>query len=375
MSLVSYFSKWFKVYDFIGLEKSEKLITFYSEGKNYWPYLKGIIDSLLLDSNYSIHYITSDKDDPGLKDESENYHTLLIDDGYMRDWLFKNLNTYILITTMPDIDNFQIKKSSATNHYIYTQHSLMSPNCSYRKGSFDNYDIVFCSGKYMINEIRKAEEFYDLPKKELVHHGYTRLDTLISEYSTFKKNMKEIRQKKILFAPSWNKEGVLNSSLAETIIQSSINQGFEITLRPHPESLKYSNDKIKHILNKFEDNDLFKYENNIIDNHSLFDSDILITDWSGISLEYAFSMKKPILYIDVPQKILNEDYHELGIEAFEASIREKIGITWDGYSSIEDLLENACIEEYNYNEDIFNIGKSNEVGSQYIINLTKQFSL
>ena len=72
---------------------------------------------------------------------------------------------------------------------------------------------------------------------------------------------------------------------------------------------------------------------------------------------------------------MNEDYHELGIEAFEASIREKIGITWDGYSSIEDLLENACIEEYNYNEDIFNIGKSNEVGSQYIINLTKQFSL
>ena len=196
---------------------------------------------------------------------------------------------------------------------------------------------------------------------------------MISEYSTFKKNTKEIRQKKILFAPSWNKEGVLNSSLAEIIIQSSINQGFEITLRPHPESLKYSNDRIKNILNKFKNNNLFKYENNIIDNYSLFDSDILITDWSGISLEYAFSMKKPILYIDTPQKILNEDYHELGIEAFEASVREKIGVIWDGNSSIEDLLKASCVKKYDYNKDIFNIEKSNEVGSRYIINLAKQF--
>ena len=373
MNLLLYFSKWIKVYDFIGLKKSDKLVTFYSEGKNYWPYLKGIIKYLLSESNITIYYVTSDKHDPGLKEKADNYHTLIIDDGYMRDWFFKNLNTYILITTMPDIDNFQIKKSSATNYYIYTQHSLMSPNCSYRKGAFDNYDIVFCSGKYMIDEIRKSEEFYNLPKKELVRHGYTRLDALISEYSTFKKNTKEIRQKKILFAPSWNKEGVLNSSLAEIIIQSSINQGFEITLRPHPESLKYSNDKIKNILNKFKNNNLFKYENNIIDNYSLFDSDILITDWSGISLEYAFSMKKPVLYIDTPQKILNEDYHELGIEAFEASVREKIGVIWDGNSSIEDLLKASCVKKYDYNKDIFNIEKSNEVGSRYIINLAKQF--
>jgi len=375
MSLLLYFSKWIKVFDFIRLEKSEKLVTFYSEGKNNWPYLKGIIKHLLVNSKLKIYYVSSDQDDPGLKEKASNYHTLLIDDGYMRDWFFEKLNTYILITTMPDIDNFQIKKSSATNYYIYTQHSLMSPNCSYKKGAFDNYDIVFCSGQYMIDEIRKAEEFYNLPKKELVHHGYTRLDNLISEYSTFKKNIKAIRQKKILFAPSWNKEGVLNSSLAETIIQSSINQGFEITLRPHPESLKYSNDKIKHILNKFEDNDLFKYENNIVGNISLFESDILITDWSGMSLEYAFSMKKPVLYISTPQKILNEDYHIIGTEAFEASIREKIGIIWDGYSSIENILENSHIEEYDYSKDIFNIGKSDEVGSRYIINLTKQFSL
>ena len=70
---------------------------------------------------------------------------------------------------------------------------------------------------------------------------------------------------------------------------------------------------------------------------------------------------------------MNEDYHELGIEAFEASVREKIGVIWDGNSSIEDLLKASCVKKYDYNKDIFNIEKSNEVGSRYIINLAKQF--
>ena len=374
MNFLLYFSKWMKVFDFIRLKKSDKLVTFYSEGKNNWPYLKGIIKHLLVNSKLTIYYVSSDQDDPGLKEKASNYHTLLIDDGYMRDWFFDKLNAYILVTTMPDMDNFQIKKSSETNYYIYTQHSLMSPNCSYRKGSFDNYDIVFCSGKYMIDEIRKAEEFYNLPKKELVHHGYTRLDSLKSEYSYFKKNKKTIKQKKILFAPSWNKTGVLNSSLAEIIIQNSINQGFEITLRPHPESLKYSKDKIKSLLNKFSNDSLFNYENNIVDNISLFESDILVTDWSGIALEYAFSMEKPVLYINTPQKILNEDYHILGTQAFEASMREKVGVIWDGYSSIENILENNHIKAYDYSKDIFNIGKSDEVGSLYIMKLIQESS-
>lgn len=374
MNFLLYFSKWMKVFDFIRLKKSDKLVTFYSEGKNNWPYLKGIIKHLLVNSKLTIYYVSSDQDDPGLKEKASNYHTLLIDDGYMRDWFFDKLNAYILVTTMPDMDNFQIKKSSETNYYIYTQHSLMSPNCSYRKGSFDNYDIVFCSGKYMIDEIRKAEEFYNLPKKELVHHGYTRLDSLKLEYSYFKKNKKTIKQKKILFAPSWNKTGVLNSSLAEIIIQNSINQGFEITLRPHPESLKYSKDKIKSLLNKFSNDSLFNYENNIVDNISLFESDILVTDWSGIALEYAFSMEKPVLYINTPQKILNEDYHILGTQAFEASMREKVGVIWDGYSSIENILENNHIKTYDYSKDIFNIGKSDEVGSLYIMKLIQESS-
>ena len=127
-------------------------------------------------------------------------------------------------------------------------------------------------------------------------------------------------------------------------------------------------------MNKFSNDSLFNYENNIVDNISLFESDILVTDWSGIALEYAFSMEKPVLYINTPQKILNEDYHILGTQAFEASMREKVGVIWDGYSSIENILENNHIKTYDYSKDIFNIGKSDEVGSLYIMKLIQESS-
>ena len=38
-----------------------------------------------------------------------------------------------------------------------------------------------------------------------------------------------------------------------------------------------------------------------------------------ILLEYSFVVKKPILFVDTPQKILNDDYNKLNTIAFEKS--------------------------------------------------------
>jgi len=374
MRILSYFNNWFKVYDYLALEKKEKMVTFYSEGKNYWPYLKGIVVHLTKNTDLTVYYVTSDKDDPGLFYSEKNYNTLVIDHGFMRDFFFKNLNTYLLLTTMPDLDNYQVKKSHKTDYYIYTQHSLMSPNCSYRKGSFDNYDVIFCSGQYMIDEIRENEKFYRLPQKILVKHGYTIIDNLINEYEIFKKsNSLKDKSKRILLAPSWNDMGLIEKDMSENIIKLIIEDGYHITLRPHPETLKRSPEKIKNLLNKFSGNMSFSYEPNILSNDNLFKCDALITDWSGIALEYAFVVKKPILFVDTPQKILNDDYNKLNTIAFEKKIREKIGIVWDCKTSITNLIYDIDNKIY-ANDYIFNIGKSDKVAADYIKNLINKLS-
>ena len=35
---------------------------------------------------------------------------------------------------------------------------------------------------------------------------------------------------------------------------------------------------------------------------SLYQSDLMISDWSGVAFEYAFAFNKPVIFCDVPKK-------------------------------------------------------------------------
>ena len=49
----------------------------------------------------------------------------------------------------------------------------------------------------------------------------------------------------------------------------------------------------------------------------------MISDWSGISMEYAFTFERSVIFIDVPKKILNPNADDLPLEPIEISIRKK----------------------------------------------------
>ena len=68
----------------------------------------------------------------------------------------------------------------------------------------------------------------------------------------------------------------------------------------------------------------------------------MITDWSGIGMEYGLGLLKPVLYIDVPKKNLNPEYKKIDITPIEVTIRNEIGRVID----INDLCSiNAIIGE------------------------------
>ena len=60
----------------------------------------------------------------------------------------------VVVMTMPDLNQFQIKRSRFSVHYVHVQHSLVSLHMIYRKGAFDHFDTVFCSYHH-IAEIRR----------------------------------------------------------------------------------------------------------------------------------------------------------------------------------------------------------------------------
>ena len=106
-------------------------------------------------------------------------------------------------------------------------------------------------------------------------------------------------------------------------------------------------------------------------------ADLLITDWSSIAFEYAFSTLKPVLFINTPMKVVNEDYKELSTTPIDIEIREKVGISLDE-TKLDKLKE--IVKQLLYDDRfaknsmkqlrdkyIYNVGNSGQIGAKYII--------
>ena len=359
---------------FMKLPKAQKRVVFYSEGPDYWPHLSGLVIELLKITNIPICYISSNKNDPGLQLTSPNYRTFYIADGYPTTVLFANIETDVMVMTMPDLDTYHLKRSKYKVHYVYIQHSLVSLHMVYRSKAFDNFDTIFCAGEHHIKEIRALEKTYKLPAKNLIKHGYGRLDAIREEAS----NSPKIAREKdtpinILIAPSWGKYGIIET-IGQELIETLLTKGFNVTLRPHPQTKKLAGEKIKKILTQHQENPLFQIEMKISSQVSLHKSDLMISDWSGAAFDYAFGLNKPILFIDTPRKVNNPDYEEINIKPIEVSIRSQIGAIIS-IASIESISEsiNSLLSTYNDkrqeelgNQMVFNIGKANQVGADAI---------
>jgi hypothetical protein len=354
---------------FSQLPRCKRRLVFYSEGKNYWVHLEGLIKKLLGSGEVELCYLSSGKDDPGLFVEHSCYRSYWIGESYIRDWLFQNMDADVVIMTMPDLHQYQVKRSRNPVHYVYVQHSLVSLHMIYRAGAFDHFDTIFCSGEHHMEEIRAMEEVYGLREKNLVRHGYGRLDSIISEAAKLPQKKKVSDRKHVLIAPSWGPDCIIETIGLE-VVDNLMNAGCQVTLRPHPQTIRYSFDSIRPILDKYNSNDRFFYEANVAGQESLLDSDIMICDWSGAALDYAFGLGKPVLFIDVPRKVNNPDYEKIEIEPFESSIRNKIGIIIDpaGLDKLATLLDSE-IKPTMASEYVFSVSESSRVGAEAIMKI------
>jgi len=251
----------------------------------------------------------------------------------------------------------------------------------YRKHAFDAFDAVFCVGPHQIEEIKKHEKIYGLKEKNLLKHGYGRLDLIledVQENGEIKQNNDELI---ILIAPSWGENALIESGCAMKIIEHLLAERVKVILRPHPETIKRSKDILDEIKSFFEENGNFIFDGDVSTQDSLYKSSIMICDWSGAALDYAFGLEKPVIFIDTPPKMNNPEWQKLDIIPIENSIRHEVGIVLDpeNISNIpavaDDLIRNK--ESYlsnirkNRNKYIFNVGNSGNVGVQLLSNLLK----
>jgi YidC/Oxa1 family membrane protein insertase len=249
-----------------------------------------------------------------------------------------------------------------------------------RKNALDNYDTIFCVGQHHIDEINESEKIYNLKPKKLVKYGFGRLDTLLDEKKIYE-NSNTMKKNLIIIAPSYGENNLLHRCGIK-LIDILLKSNFQIILRPHFRTIKESKSLIDLINKNFGKNPNFILEKGIIPFDSLYTSKCMISDWSGISLEYAFTFEKPVIFLDVPKKILNPDFTDIKLEPIEISIREKIGyvVSTNNLEIIPKLLNEYETLISNFDDEIknirsktvFNIQTSAKVGGEYILQLISE---
>lgn len=355
-----------------------KHLVFYSESSGFYKYYKGIIEYILKNTNIAVHYITSDPNDQvfAISQSQPRLKPYYISEKRLITLMMK-LDCDVMVMTMPDIENFHIKRSYVRKdiEYVYVPHCIDSINMTMRTGAVDHYDSVLCVGKHQKEEITNTEAVYGLPHKTLVDWGYTLLDEMRAQYAASAHEDKP--GKKILIAPSWQKDNIVDSCLEE-ILDTLKGRGYQITVRPHPQEVRLKQAYMEQLEAKYAADRDVEIQTDFSSNSTVFEADLLITDWSGITYEYAFTTLRPVLFIDTPMKVMNPEYEKINTPPINIWMREVIGavVKPDELEKLPEAVERLLSGRDEYRERIdrfvheyvYNLGNSGEVGAKYIIN-------
>jgi len=362
-----------------------KHVVVYSEKSGFYKYFEGVIAELLKRSNLSIHYITNDPNDiifeiaqkePRIKPYYIGMKKLIP--------LMLKLECDMMLMTTPDLDKFYLKRSLMQKdiEYVYLPHDPMSVHMGLREGALDAFDTVFCTGPHVFREVRATERVYGLKEKTLVEFGFPYADKLIEAGEKVNAERQAhtdpSRRREILIAPSWNEDNLLDSCLDELISGLSSEKN-HIIVRPHPEYVKRFSAKMNAIVEKYADRvgEGLSFELDFSVNRSTYASDLLITDWSGISYEFCIATKRPAIFVNTKLKCLNPNWEKIGCTPVEISLRNELGVALektelDRIGAVaEELLSSEAVYREKISETMkdffYNPGKSTEVGAKYLL--------
>jgi len=333
-----------------------------------------MVNALVDTHDKQICYVTSNRKDPVLQMDDPRIRTFYVGLGAFRTSWFQSLEVDVLVMTMPDFGTYHIKRSKHPVHYIYVHHSMVSSHMAYRPNAFDNFDSILCVGPHHREEIRAAEKLGSREEKSLVDAGYGVVDSILaSEGAESAQNSPG--GTRVLVAPSWGANGLLET-LGGELVEVLLEAGYQVTVRPHYMTIRNHPRLLRELRKRFGSHSRFSLDADLQSQGTVQSSDVMISDWSGAALEYAFGLERPVLFIDIPKKVNNPDYERIGIEPVEIAVRSQIGeiVSPDRLFDIPAALDRLCENRGDWKEAIrevrdrliYNVGSSAEASADYI---------
>lgn len=377
-----YLRQWAEYRRFNKLPRAERRIVVYAESSHDWHHFRPVVEHLAVTLQIPICYVSSDRTDPGLHQDNLRIRPFWIGTGLVRIWFFQFLRADVMLTQMLDLGNFDLKRSIHPVHYVYMFHSLISTHMADHEDSFDHYDTILCAGPHQGREIRKREALKGLRPKRLIPHGYHRIEQLMAERRP-PPAVHTDSDLHVLLAPSWGEQTILNVCGLE-LVALLLGAGFRLTLRPHFQTRWQTPAMIDRITARFGSDPRFRLVEQMGESSSLFESHVMITDWSGAGHDFALGLGKPVVYIDLPPKSRNAVWPALGIEPFEIFARDKIGALLapsqiaDAPRIIRELVRDTDrfarhIAELR-RDWIYNLGNSGEAGARAVAAIAAEIS-
>ena len=154
---------------------------------------------------------------------------------------------------------------------------------------------------------------------------------------------------------------------------------YRLTVRPHPEYVKRYGARMQAITEKYAHlvGEGLEFELDFTANRSVYSADMLITDWSGIALEYCFATRRPAVFVNTKLKCMNPNWEKIDCVPTEIALRDIVGVSVDKdkLDTAKDIVEElfAKADEYDekirkvLSEHIYNQGRAGEVGAKYLL--------
>ena len=318
-----------------------KKYVIYNEGMQYWNTFKPICEEFEK-RQVELTYYTSTEKDPCFEAGYKYVKPEFIGEGNMAFVKLNMLTAGVVLMTTPGLQVYQLKRSKHVKHYTHILHAP-SDATMYRLFGIDYFDSVLLSGDYQKEDIRLLEKQREIKEKELVVVGCPYLDTLKEKMNSIP--AEENHNFTVLVSPSWGASALL-TKYGEKLLDPLVATGWNIIVRPHPQSKKSEKEMLDRLTEKYKDtkNLTWDYERDNI--YSMKKSDIMISDFSGIIYDYTFLCDKPVMYVNADLDLRPYDSYDLpdnGKNIWQFRTLSEIGIELkeEQFNNIKDVIQSA----------------------------------
>lgn len=325
----------------IDLNKSYGLV-FYSEGKQYWNVFMPLLEEASK-RGIKVTYMTSGKDDPGLKSTYPDIESIYIGSGKESFYIMNRLRADVVVMTTPGLDVLELKRSKHVKHYSHITHA---PGCmaGYKAFAVDYYDSVLLGGEGDIAVLRELEMKRQQEPKQIEVIGQPYLDVLRQKLETLEiEPFFENDKKTVLLSPTWSNHGLLMKHGDKLIQALEDADAYNVIIRPHPQSYISEQEMLDRLMKKFPNNASRRWDRSVENLNVLAQADIMISDFSGIIFDYFTLFKRPILTLKEQYEKRGRDVIDLDDDPWDIKMLSVIGkvITDTDIDGISNIIEDT----------------------------------